>query len=425
LERTAVVYIHHALRSSSPLLHAILQLGLSPQNTFILDKHYSECDAVVKEIRALGVHYQPCSAQIGLGKFSHSFMSDINYLWYRVIEELKDKKGKEVDNLIIMDHGGHALAFTPAELLKGLNVLGIEKTTGGLINPDTQGLPFPIIETASCAAKRFLESPFIAEAVVDKITPLIPIRTQNLTCGVVGYGAIGKAVTNKLISMGHKVIVHDNDPNQLKNIKGVLSTNELSSVIAFADYIFGCSGRDIATSIDFFRICPRDKTLISCSSEDKEFLSILQMIQRKYNGKVASKPLHDVLYTNDFGAKIRILRGGFPVNFDHSGESVPANKIQLTRALIYVSVIQAIQFFKKPHLFIQGDNYMLDPKLQEIVVEEFLKVESFDASLEKLVKKFKNKDTEWIMENSGSGKYEPYDYEKVDHRQEFSQALGM
>ena len=418
LERTAIVYVHHALSSSPPLLRAIFQLGVSPKNTFVLDKHYSKCASVVEEIKELGAHYQPCSPQIGLGRFSYSFTHDINSLWDNVLEELEPKRGKSIDNIIIMDHGGHALAFVPASILEGFNVIGIEKTTGGLINSDTQGLPLPIILPASCAAKRLLESPFIANAVVDKLAPLIPIQNNNLTCGVVGYGAIGKAVTNKLLSMGHKVIVYDHDHNQLKSVEGAITTNELSSLISFSDYIFGCSGRDIATSIDSFRICPRDKTLISCSSEDKEFLSLLQLVQRKYNGKVATKPLNDIVYQNDIGARIHILRGGFPVNFDHSGESVPVNKIQFTRALIYSSVLQAIEFFKKPSLLMEGSWYMLDPALQKIVIEEFLKIESFDVSSNKSIKKFE--DIEWIKKHSG-GKYEPCDFlsEKLEPSQTF------
>ena len=104
LKRTAIVYIHHALHSSIPVLQANFKLGLLPENTFVLDKHYSECKEVVKKTIELGVHYQPCSAQIGLGKFSHSFIRDINYLWYTIMNALIAKKGKTVDNLIVMDH---------------------------------------------------------------------------------------------------------------------------------------------------------------------------------------------------------------------------------------------------------------------------------------------------------------------------------
>ena len=258
---------------------------------------------------------------------------------------------------------------------------------------------------ASCAAKRILESPFIAEAVVEKLTPLIPIKNSNLTCGVVGYGAIGKAVADKLLSMGHKVIIHDHDSHRLKEVNGgAIPTNELASVIAFADYIFGCSGQDITTSIDFIRLCPKDKTFISCSSEDKEFLSLLQLVQRKQNGKVATKPLNEIVYKNDMGAMIHILRGGFPINFDESGEISVFKKIQLTRALVLAGVLQSIEFFKKPHLFKEGRNYMLEPKAQKFIVEECLKHQIFDNFQKGIIDNFQSE--YWIAENSG-GIYEP------------------
>jgi S-adenosylhomocysteine hydrolase len=398
LAKTAVIYVHHALRSSTRLLRAQFELGLAPQNTFVLNKHYSECKAVVEDIKNLGVYYQPCSTQVGLGKFSNSFIRDINSLWNKVLSNLP-----AVDNFIIMDHGGYALDFVPSQILETYNIAGIEKTTAGLIGKNIQGLPFPIIETASCAAKKILESTLIAEAVVTKLTPLIPIQNNELTCAVIGYGAIGQSITNKLLSMGHKVIVYDRNQHKLQETKGVITTNKLSVAIAFSDYIFGCTGRDIAKSIDIFELCPQDKTLISCSSEDKEFLSLIQHIQRRRNLKKTINPLDDIVYQNNFGANIHILRGGFPINFDHSGESVPHKDIELTRALVLASVLQSIRIFQNKNLLKQGGTYMLNPKLQKIIVNEWIKTQPHARFQEDIISKFQ--DENWIAKNSG-GNYE-------------------
>jgi len=405
LKRTIVISVHHALPPSLALLRAQFKLGLDPKYTFVLDKHYSECKEVVEKIKAERVNYQPSSAQIGLGKFSFSFIHDVNHLWYRLSENLKNNE--TVENIIIMDHGGHALSFIPSEILEKYRVVGLEETMGGLINPSAQGLTFPVIEVASCAAKKIFESPLIAEAVVTKLTPLIPIKDDNLTCGVVGYGSIGKAVANKLLSMGHKVIVYDQDPYQLKGAKNIIIANELTALIAHADYIFGCTGRDIAApSIDHLRLSLRNKTLISCSSEDKEYLSLLNLVQRKENGKVATKPLNEVVYRTDMGGTIRILRGGFPINFDDSGESVPANDIQLTRALVLGGALQAVSFFQKP-LINAGGNYKLDAELQKFIVREWLKYQPPGRFSQKIIDQFLH-DKEWVAENSG-GIEEPCD----------------
>lgn len=402
LTNVVVVYIHHALHSSFSLLRAQIELGLAPQNTFVLHKSYSACKKVFEKIKNLGVHYQPCSPQNGLGKFSHSFIRDINLLWEKVLS------CKQVtDKLIVMDHGGHALSFMPAEILQKYNVIGIEKTTAGLINASAGGLSFPIIETASCAAKRILESPLIAEAVVTKLTTLIPVHHEALACGVIGYGAIGKAVANKLSSMGHKVIVYDNQSHRLKEEKGIIFTNEVAAVVAFSDYLFGCTGQDIAKTIDLFRLCNKNKTLISCSSEDKEFLSLINYIQSVSAPPTTTQPLNDIIYQNDVGAEVRILRGGFPINFDGSGESVPHRDIELTRGLVLGSALQATRFFKNPDILKRGNRYMLDPGIQKSIVNEWIRGQPPKRFSEKIINNFQ--DLDWIAQNSG-GLYRSFSY---------------
>ncbi|WP_237699762.1 NAD(P)-dependent oxidoreductase [Coxiella burnetii] len=260
LKKTVIVYIHHPLQTSVNLIEGFIRLGAKAQNIFVLGKHYSECQSVVEQMKQFGVFYRPCSIQIGLGKFSQNFTQDINWLWLNVMAHVEDK---DVDEILILDHGGYALSFIPEQILRKYKVIGVEKTTAGLINLDAQGLPpFPLLGVANCAAKKILESPLIAEAIVKKLLPLIPIKENNLTCGVIGYGSIGKAITDKLLSMDHKVIVYDNDPNQLRSVnkmKNLATTNELPALVASSDYIFGCTGRDVATSIDSFRLSPKKK----------------------------------------------------------------------------------------------------------------------------------------------------------------------
>jgi hypothetical protein len=393
LNKTAAIYIHHALQSSFQLLRAQLQLGLNPKNTFVLNKSYSECKSVVKDIKNLGINYQECSAQVGLGKFSHSFIRDINALWQKVLT-----KEEPISNLIVMDHGGHALSFVPAEILKKYDVIGIEKTSAGLKN--IRGLPFPIIETASCAAKKFFESPLIAEAVISKLTPFIPVHKKKLICGVIGYGSIGKAIADKLSSLKHQVLIYDNNHIK-KNNKSFehIVTNDLDAAMACSDYIFGCTGNDVIKSLDIFRFCSQDKTLISCSSEDKEFLSLIQFIQQEENFKISTDFFGDIHYKNDMGATITILKGGFPINFDKSGESVPHKDILLTRALVLVSFLQATLFLKDKDFIKQSGRYMLDPKLQKFVINAWIKTQPPGRFKSNLIDKFQ--DELWIAKNSG------------------------
>lgn len=397
LKNTAIIYIHHPLQTSVNVLQALIDLGAAAEQIFVLGKHYSECPKVVNQIINMGIHYQRSSIQKTHGSYAQNFIRDINWLWLKVKEHLNDT----IDKILILDHGGHAMKYTPPELIDNYKIIGIEKTTAGLINLNNTGYPsFPLINAAGSAAKRFLESPLIAEAVVSKLMTLIPdIPTHNI-CGIAGFGAIGKAITEKLIQMGHKVIVYDkqNITVNKDNEHNFLITDNLEGMIANSDYIFGCSGQDITESIcELFRLSSNNKTLISCSSEDKEFLSLIQFITRN-NTINSSSPLDNLVFDTPFGAKISILRGGFPVNFDNSGESVPAQDIQLTRSLVLAAVIQAIDFFNNPEIVNNHGLYALDPFAQQFIVHEWLKTQSKTQDYETFGNYFTNID--WILTHS-------------------------
>ena len=403
LNKTAVFYVHHPLQTSVNVISAMLSLGVQPNNMFVLGKRYSECDVVVEHIKSMGVNYQPCSMQSGLGRYAQSFTRDINWMWAKLIETIS----QDVEEILVLDHGGHALAYLPPQLLEHYKVIGIEKTTAGLMDLDTHGLPpFPLIGVANCAAKRYLESPMIAEAVVNKLMTLIPFDKGQLTCGVAGYGAIGKAITKQLLALGHHVIIYDKNCQQLDNSTTAIQTSDLSALISYADYIFGCSGRDITESmLEQFRLTTRDKTLISCSSEDKEFLSLVKKIGLQDNIDSAPfDPLDHLEYKSAFGATVHVLRGGFPVNFDNSGESVPAKDIQLTRSLVLAAIFQAIDYFKKPDVVNNKGLYALDSSIQQFVVEEWLNDRENLPYSKSLIESFNDKD--WILKNS-NGLHEP------------------
>lgn len=369
LNKTAIVYVHHPLMTSINLIDALIQLGAKPENLFILGKSYSDCEPVASALIEKGVYYQPCSMQTGLGQYSPSFIRDINWLWRKVVEKLDF----QVEQIIVMDHGGHAITYLPLTLLEHYKIIGIEKTTAGFINTQKCGLPpIPVIDVANSAAKRFLESPLIAESVVKKIVSYLPENLDNFIFGVVGLGAIGKALVKRLQLLGCQLIVHDIDSaqQQFSDTHNIIFTNKMSALIASADYIFGCSGRDITEGqMEQFRLATRNKTLISCSSEDKEFLSLLQMINQQ--GTSIFDPMDNIEFKSEFGAFVYLLRGGFPVNFDHSGESVPANDIQLTRSLVLAAVLQAAEYLNSTSM--ERGVYPLDAAYQSFVINEWLK----------------------------------------------------
>ena len=333
LKNTVIVYVHHALQTSINVINSLLMLGAKPAFIYILGKSYSENKAVVQHLKALGVTYIDSSAQIGFGEYKRAFKSDINYLWMLVEKHLEDR----ISDILVLDHGGHAIQSIPQTVKNAYKIIGVEKTTAGTMGYTSENKPdIPIINVAGCAAKRLLESPLIADAVSSKVESIIKTISKEKICAVVGYGAIGKSVAGVLKSQGKQVLVCD------KN--SLISDNDsLEDIIEKSDYIFGCTGTDLTHNIVHSIVQTQgSKVFLSCSSEDKEFLSLLKEIT---NGKdfYQNKLFDDVLFNTKAGGQIVLVNGGFPVNFDDSGESVPARDIQLTRALIVGGVIDAIK----------------------------------------------------------------------------------
>jgi S-adenosylhomocysteine hydrolase len=405
LNNTTIIYIHHALDTSVNLVSSMIRLGACPQDIFVLGKSYSECPSAVQRIKNLNVIYQDCSKQTALGQFSQSFTYDIGCLWKRVNDHLANN-ANDVRDVLVLDHGGYAIKLMPQSISMQCNVVGLEKTTAGLMGPKNREFPLvPIINVAQCATKKTLESPLIAETIVKKLLPQLP-KNPDKVCGVIGYGSVGRAVATLLNSIYKRVIVYD--PHYLThNEANPWRACNLSELITDSDLIFGCTGQDLIP-IELFKVTKKEKILISCSSEDKEFLGLLKEIQeiQKKDGVKINNPFQELEYISKQGAKVRILNGGFPINFDHTGESVPAKDIQLTRALVLVGILQAKAFCKKSHLLCKNGIFSLDPMAQSFIVKQWL-----SDRPHRIPKNVAEpcSDIAWIIRNSNGG-YEPCNF---------------
>lgn len=399
LENTAIVYIHHPLKTSINVVESMLALGALPSNIYVLGKKYSENIEVVSALEKVGVHYQRCSTQSRIGGYSAAFIKDIHALWSLFTRTV----GSDIKQVIVLDHGGHAISQMPVDLKDQYRMIGVEKTTAGFIGKEKNfNTPIPLLDVANSATKKFLESPLIAGAVVRKALKYLPADNKRHVCGVVGLGAIGKALSQKLLTMGCQVMVYDVNTSRLPNAIGgekIEVAKNLSELIQGSDYIFGCSGVDISKSdLDSFTKSVKNKTLISCSSEDKEYLTLLNYLHEK--GYDATNPFEDISYLTESLATINIVKGGFPVNFDNTGISVPAEEIQLTRTLVVSAIIQAIELFQLPDL--ENRVYVLSPESQQYIVENWLRGNtSYNTRVLMDISYFQSRT--WIEKNSVYG----------------------
>ena len=137
LKNTVIVYIHHALQTSLNVISSLLMLGANPSNIYVLGKSYSENKEVVAKIKKMGINYQDSSSQKGYGKYKASFIYDIEQLWKKVQCGLTNN----IQDVLILDHGGHAISNIPRSIKENYSIIGIEKTTAGTMKYNKDNKP--------------------------------------------------------------------------------------------------------------------------------------------------------------------------------------------------------------------------------------------------------------------------------------------
>ncbi len=394
-QNIAFVCVQHLLYTTLNLVECLVRLGARPDNIHIVGKSYSSCPEVTDRLISCGYNYYPSIQQEKLGSFAEHFHQDIRNMWEKVYENLQEKN---IDLVVILDDGGLCLTTVPDFISDTYPLVGVEQTTSGLSNLLLRELEFPIVEVASSAAKQLVESPMIAEAVINKLGDILPMDRKSLHCAVVGMGSIGRALTQKLLSLNHKIMIYDKDFEKTQSFKGTIPLNNIETLLYEADYIFGCSGKDITKNLDISDI-NRSKTFISCSSQDKEFLTLLKIFEQN---NCSYHNAFDHLECKLNNQNIKIFRGGFPINLDNSGESVPALDIQLTRGLLLGAVLQGILNPTQKKV-----RYMLHPALQSFIVSHWRLYGSTFLLSPQFLDMFQN--LSWIQEKS-RGTYEENEF---------------
>lgn len=387
---TLLVAVQHLLETTGSLFEVLLRLGLRPENTFVLGKAYSSNRKVADRLRACGVSVEHGSLPTRPGGFQDAFRGDVACLWNRVLDVLRTSNCTDV---VILDDGGRCISMVPQEVHALARVSGVEQTTGGLVY-DSGSPGFRVIEVATSAAKRILESPMISRAVLRRLPPFV--RTG--CCGVIGVGNVGSRVISHLLESGREVLTFDRDPSRSRAFPAARTVDSLAELIRGSEIVFGCSGDDVFAGHPTIEWRDGETTLTSCSSEDREFRSLLA--DASATGCLKQWTALGVGIIEQGNSRMKILRGGFPLNFDGSSESVPAREIQLTRALLLGGVLQAALCGDgaSPE---GGSGRMLDPRFQAKAAREWFRMRlahRADFSLEVV----DGSDSEdWIAERSG------------------------
>jgi hypothetical protein len=394
LDDVGFVCVQHLLETTGSLFESLVRLGARPGNMFVLGKCYSTNAKVLRRLSRLGVRVWSGTKPDQWGRFTTTLDRDITLLWD---EAIRDFGSKNVRSIIVLDDGGHCLAFIPRKRLSDFVFVGVEQTTRGYEARRNMPGRFPIIQVARSAAKQYVEPPMISQAVVARVSHLMAGRNGRVKCGVVGLGRIGQAVATHLVNLGHRVVVTDLSVALSDQLKSIEWNGTALGVLSSADLIFGCTGRDIFKRKKLPKGLGGAKILASCSTGDNEFLTLLKRAAGEQR-RDTNVPFGDASLAQPNGS-LTILRGGFPINFDGSRESVAASDIQLTRGLLLGGIVQAVLARGQRR---EGDERWekLDPGMQRFVVETWLKSREVRRPWypETLLRNFE--DESWVREES-------------------------
>jgi S-adenosylhomocysteine hydrolase len=397
-EETAIVGAQHILETTATLFEKFRNLGFEIYTT---GKCYSTSPAVYKTMLNMGVQVLPGSKPERLGEYQAANQKDVMTVFNSL------EKNPVIKNLIFLDDGGRFYEKMPLHFRRKYRVGGVEQTRAGFYSRNVEVAKIPIINVAQSAAKLLFESPFIADAAVEKISAISKrLDKEKSIVGVVGFGSIGRALVDRLVRDGFQVAIFDDNPETYKgypNLADIEVMLTVEQLFMHSTFIIGCTGQDNTKSFDPLTLNGHDHIIASVSSEDKEFNSFLRSVASL--SVLKADPLSTIECYTKSGNVIEILYGGFPVNFADSAQipfNVPAARIALTQGLLFASVIQSFELIDKNN--ISGSvstpmNVMLDPKIQQTVVDLWHKTTIKEEIPKDLIQKFLS-DEDWVAKSS-------------------------
>jgi S-adenosylhomocysteine hydrolase len=379
-----VLVAQHLLGSAATLLSMFEKGGAMPQDIYVVGKAYSSHPTVVEGLRDRGY-------KVSEGVFDYvedepydlSLERNIEKSFNAIVKETDFNNGKQKGLLI--DDGGKAIKLLHKsfpELTKHFTC--VELTSRGYHALKQIPLETPVINVARSEAKTIYESPLIAESMVNELLKslnnwnnVFKLRGKDVL--LLGYGFIGENVFEQLNKHGFNAVIYDSNPDKIRRAQEQqLSTIEnRSEALSNADIVIGCSG-SLSIPDNELQNIQEGALLVNMASTDTEFAAwnLRKQGQVVHERKLASDrssksssplPWRSLYKVNVGNANFYLANGGFPIDFSGSIDPIPTSKIQLTRALLLQAAVQATATREKGLID-------LDPHMQEIIINEYLKL---------------------------------------------------
>jgi len=256
----------------------------------------------------------------------------------------------EYERIIVIDDGGEVLDQIDDFIVESDRVVGIEQTSSGYNKLKFKDHQIPIINLARAEAKKVYETPFIVEGAIRLLSQRFEgLRKRPEKILIMGQGVLGRRA-RELLSAGYKVDGYD-----IVEEKSDMRAEDLHRRLGEYDVVIGCTGTTSLTAEQHGKL-KKGCTLISISSPDREFDAVHLRRQLAVSGQFC----RDVEVDG-----IKLLNSGFPINFNAQEETESLEMIQLTRALILGSILQATRPQRQTG-FIE-----LDRGLQFLIADQF------------------------------------------------------
>lgn len=344
LAKTLIIAHTHLLPNNFPLFRHLSHL-VDFGHMFVVEKPYSTAQSTLHECIRSGIEVIPVQIAPGL-PYEFAAQKSIAILWQKVIETLKKEA---IEKILILDDGGDIWLSIPWNDLRGVHIAGAEQTQRGItrITNTSAQIP-PVVSVASSGIKKIVEPVFISASIVNQLVSA-NIITKEQRIGIIGLGSIGNAIFTALISSGYTVETYDSAR------RDVSTKSSLDTLINDCDVIVGTTGTDALKGIAFERI-HGIKTLVSASSADVEFSSLLRL------SSGTTSPFNTINITVHDTCIMNVLNGGYPINFHRKGNATPDDDIVLTRCLLYIGLMQAATLLEQDSA--QSGIYSLDIESQ-------------------------------------------------------------
>ncbi len=366
----------HLMQQALGLCWAFHALGARYDHIALCGKPYSTSSQAQRELEALGVLIPAARPYSLYRSQADEQLDDLKALARRFSAAKARLKTAPV---VVLDDGGHALnSYMNLVPPPWGPLAGVEQTSSGFWQTGSLSLPFSVIDVGASTVKRLCEPKLIVDAALARVHKSCDLAGKR--CGVIGLGFLGKQLTTTLLSQGIEVMVWDERSDPYHGLYGSRA-RRVHDIIDGSDIIFGATGSDVTRTltddVNTRGLRKGKRTFISLSSGDDEFYTLKSLMLSAAGSRsvrldytVDTIPdIEAVLWASEF----RILRNGFPINFDNSPTSVPLADIQGTIAALIGAVCQAM-LQMRAKLIGFGRSHprvMLDVALQQWIFERW------------------------------------------------------